>query len=134
MGCLVKIRFGEGETGWAEQLPGDRYRIDNIPLEDDLNVDDVVRCRRNEQGELEVSEVLERKYPRKVAVRYERVEQYRALRDKVREAGGQIEGMVGPRDGRPGFALVAHGHNFDALEAAREVGIENPEWGDGDED
>jgi hypothetical protein len=45
----------------------------------------------------------------------------------VQEAGAKIESMIGPHGGRPGLALVAHDYDFDPVEAAREVGIENPE-------
>lgn len=32
MGEMVRIRYAKGETGWAEDLGGGQYRIDNIPL------------------------------------------------------------------------------------------------------
>ena len=127
MGEMVKIRYARGETGWAEDLGNGQYRIDNIPLTDRLNIDDLVRCRVNDDGELVVSRRLKRRYPEKTAVRYERAEQYRLLRQKVLAAGAKIEGMLGPQGGRPGIALVAHGSDFDPVAAAREVGIENPE-------
>jgi hypothetical protein len=127
MGEMVKIRYARGETGWAEDLGDGQYRIDNIPLTDRLNIDDLVRCRVNDDGELVVSRRLQRRYPEKTAVRYERAEQYRLLRQKVLAAGAKIEGMLGPQGGRPGIALVAHGYDFDPVQAAREVGIENPE-------
>jgi hypothetical protein len=81
---------------------GGQYRIDTIPLTDRLNIDDLVRCRLNDEGELVVSRRLKRRYPEKTAVRYERAEQYRLLRRKVPAAGGQIEGMLGPQGDRPG--------------------------------
>src|SRR5215471_11049731 len=123
MGEMVKIRYARGETGWAEDLGNGQYRIDNIPLTDRLNIDDLVRCRVNDDGELVVSRRLKRRYPEKTAVRYERAEQYRSLRQKVLAAGAKIEGMLGPQGGRPGIALVAHGSDFDPVAAAREVGI-----------
>jgi hypothetical protein len=131
MGEMVKIRYAKGETGWAEDLGGGKYRIDNIPLTDRLNIDDLVRCRCNDDGELVVSRRLKRPYPEKTAVRYERADQYRLLRQKVLAAGAKIEGMVGPQGGRPGIALVAHGYDFDPVAAAREVDIENPEEPEG---
>jgi hypothetical protein len=127
MGKMVKIRYAKGETGWAEEMGGGKYRIDNIPLTDRLNIDDLVRCRLNNDGELVVSHRLRRHYQEKTAIRYEREEQYHLLREKVLEAGAKIEGMIGPEDGRPGIALVAHDYEFDPMEAAREVGIEDPE-------
>jgi hypothetical protein len=127
MGEIVKIRYAKRETGWAEDLGGGKYRIDNIPLTDRLNIDDLVRCRLNGDGELVVSRRLKRRYPEKTAVRFERAEQYRLLRQKVLAAGAKIEGMIGPQGGKPGLAVVAHGYNFDPVAAAREVGIESPE-------
>jgi hypothetical protein len=85
-----------------------------------------VRCRLNDDGEVVVSRRLKRRYPEKTAVRYQRAEQYRLLRQKVLAAGAKIEGMIGPQGGKPGIALVAHGPDFDPVVAAREVGIENP--------
>jgi hypothetical protein len=124
---LVKIRYTKGETGWAEHLGGNRFRLDNIPLAGRLNFDDVVLCRRNDDGELQVRKVLRRRYPCKTAFRYDTVEQYHAVRRRAKEAGAQTESFFGPHDGEPGFALCAHNHDFDPLEAAREAGVENPE-------
>lgn len=127
MGKMVKIRFAKDETGWAEDMGNGTYRIDNIPLTERLNIDDIVRCRLNDDGWLVVRRRLKRRYPEKTTVRYERAEQYRLLQRKVQGAGARIEGMIGPGSGRRGFALVAHDYDFDPMEAAREVGIEDPE-------
>jgi hypothetical protein len=126
-GRTVKIRYADNEMGWAEHLRGSQYRIDNVPLTNRLNIDDVVRCRLNDHGELVVSRRLKRRYPEKTVVCYERVGQYRLLRQKVLAAEGKIEGLVGPECGTPAIALVAHDDDFDPLAAAREVGIEDPE-------
>jgi hypothetical protein len=127
MGSMVRIRYAKGETGWAEEMGDGKYRIDNIPLTDRLNIDDLVRCRFNDDGELVVSRRLKRRYPEKTAIRYERAKQYRLLQQKVLKAGCKMEGMIGPERGKPGLAIVAHGYDFDPVEVAREVGIENPE-------
>jgi hypothetical protein len=92
MGEMVKIRYAEGETGWAEELTNGTYCIDNIPLSDRLNIDDIVRCRLNDDGELVVSRRLKGRYPEKTTIRYERVEQYRLLRQKVLAAGPRSRG------------------------------------------
>lgn len=127
MGDLVEVRFGKSETGWAEELGDGKYRIDNIPLTVPLNLDDLVRCRLNNDGELVVSRRLKRRYPEKTVIRYECEEQYWLLREKVLAADAKIEGMFGPHDDKPGVALVAHVCDFDPLQAAREVGIEKPD-------
>ena len=69
MGEMVKIRYAKGEKGWAEELGDGKYRIDNIPLTDRLNIDDLVRCRLNDDGELVVSRRLKRRYPEKTLIR-----------------------------------------------------------------
>jgi hypothetical protein len=74
MGEVVKIRYAKGETGWAEAMGDGTYRIDNIPLTDRLNIDDLVRCRLNDEGELIVSRRLKRRYPEKTAIRYTRAD------------------------------------------------------------
>src|SRR5438309_11772900 len=77
VGKMVKIRYARGETGWAEEMGNGTYRIDNVPLTDRLNIDDLVRCRRNEAGELVVRGRVKRRYPEKTAIRYEKEGQYR---------------------------------------------------------
>ncbi len=126
----VRIRFDKGETGWAEVLGDGKYRIDNVPLANDLNIDDVVTCEKGEDGFLSVVDVLERKYPLKTAVKYEKEEQYHQLREKVKAAGCKIEGMIGPRGTEdPGICIVAHDENFDLKRIVlEEVGIKTPQW------
>src|SRR5262249_6277745 len=106
MGGMVKSRYARGATGWAEDRGGGQYRIDNIPLTDRLNIAALVRRRLNDEGAVVVSRRLKRRYPEKPAVRSERAEQYRLLRQKVLAGGGKIAGMVGPQGDRPGIALV----------------------------
>lgn len=125
MGNLVKIRYSEFETGWAEEMGNGKYLIANIPLTKGLNVDDLVRCRQNDDGELVVSRSLKRRYHEKTLIPYEREEQFQPLCEKVQAAGAEIEGMFGPHDGKPGCAIVAHERHFDPWQVAREVGIEN---------
>ncbi len=38
----VKMRFDKGETGWAEDLGDNRYRVSNVPLSDGLHFGDIV--------------------------------------------------------------------------------------------
>ena len=124
---LVKIRYNKDETGWAEHLGGNRYRLDNIPLARRLNIDDVVLCRRNDEGQLQVRKLVRRRYRCKTAFRYDTVEQYHAVRRRAQEAGAQTESFFGPGHGERGLALCAHNVNFDPLQAAREAGVENPD-------
>jgi hypothetical protein len=127
---LVKIRYNKDETGWAEHLGGNRYRLDNIPLARRLNIDDVVLCRLNDEGQLQVRKLVRRRYPCKTGFRYDTIQQYHAVRKRAKEAGAQTESYFGPADGEQGFAICAHGHDFNPLEAAREAGVENPELGE----
>src|SRR5262245_52908782 len=118
---LVKIWYTKRETGWAEHLGGNRFRLDNIPLATRLNIDDVVLCRENEDGMLRVRKVLRHRYPCKTAFRYDRPEQYQAVRDQARTAGAKTESFFAPSDDRPGLAVCAHDYDFDPLEAARQA-------------
>ncbi len=112
-----------------------KYRIDNIPLAEDLNIDDVVLCEEGSDGWLEVVDVLDRKFPLKTAIKYEEKEQYGALRERVKAAGFKIEGMIGPSGDKPGFCVVAHDESLDLKKIVEEIGIKTPQWtGEGDEE
>src|SRR6266545_565023 len=124
---LVKIRYTKRETGWAEHLGGRKYRLDNIPLASRLNIDDVVLCRLNDDGELQVRKVLKHRYPCKTLFRYDEAEQYHAVRERAREVGAKTEHFIGPSDDKPGLAVCAHDYDFDPLEAARDAGVNNPD-------
>lgn len=119
----VRVRFCEGETGWAEDVGESKYRINNIPLADDLNIDDIVYCDKGSDGFLEILDVVERKYLYKTLVRYKNVADFAAICDKMKAAGFKVEGMIGPNNGRRGLCLVAHDASVD-FDCLKELDIE----------
>lgn len=131
MGDKVKIRFAPHETGWAEYLGGNQYKICNIPLDGFLNIDDVVICQKNpETGWLEITNLIESHYTSKSIIKYEKVEQYHALRRKIESLGGKTEGGVAPGENKPGICLVAHMEDMDLCAIMEEVGIQTPQFND----
>jgi hypothetical protein len=128
MSKSVRIRFSPGETGWAEHIEGNKYRINNIPLADDLNIDDIVICNNNLTDFLEICGVLERRYHLKSPIQYERREQYKLIFSKAEEMGCKVEGMTAPRDGEPGICLIAHNDTDNIQKIIDECGIETPQY------
>lgn len=127
-GRTVKIWYANDETGWAEHLGGNRYRLNNVPLAPGLNIGDVVLCRPNRFGMPQVRKRVRRRYRYRTAFRYDTAEQYWAVHERALEAGAWIENLVGPAGGKRGLAQCAHGDDFDPLQAAEEVGVENPNF------
>jgi hypothetical protein len=123
----VKIFYCNFETGWATRLENDRYLISNIPLVEDLNVDDVVYCELGNDGFLHVVDMIERKFPFKTTVKYEAKEQFNELFDKVKNAGFKAEGMIGPKEDQPGLCIIAHDNNLDIAKLIEEIGIKTPQ-------
>lgn len=121
----VKIQFAPDETGWAESLGDSKYRINNIPLAEDLNIDDVVYAEQGESNCLEVIDILERKFHFKTLVRYPTVDHYKAMRERLNEKNCKMEGMVGPHEGRPGMCFIAHDKDVDLESVFAEVGVDN---------
>lgn len=104
----VKLLFGPGETGWGTELEpansdtGAMVRIDNVPMSDDLNIDDVVEMGVMPRNH--VKRVVSRVFPKKTAIRYPKP--YEENFDKIWKAylaaGCKVEGFT------PGLAVVAH--------------------------
>jgi len=124
----VRIRYDKGETGWAKALGNGRFMIANIPLANDLNIDDVVTLEDGNDGFLKVTDVLERRYPYKTVIKYEETSQYREICDKALEAGCKAEGLVGPSAGKPGICVVAHDDNINLKQIVEEIGIKTPQY------
>lgn len=120
----VKLLFGPGESGWGTELKpansdsGAMVRIDNVPLGDDLNIDDVVETVVK-AGRLHVARVISRVFPKKTAIRYPKPhkENFDRIFKAYLAAGCKTEGMM------PGLAVVAHGDQ-DVIAVAAEVGVE----------
>ncbi len=106
----VSIHFALHETGWAEPLDDGTYRIDNIPLVDHLNIDDVVTVTPGDPkccARPIVDQVLRSVYPVKVGIAYRPDakggydKNYRLLRSAMADIDAKLEGYAG------GFAAVA---------------------------
>lgn len=102
----IKVRFGVGETGWAEEREGG-IRLNNLPLEPDLVIDDLVELGPPDGCTCcsTIQKVIERKWPLKSAIHYspETRKSWVAVCDAVRESGfGWTEGWVA------GIGGVAH--------------------------
>jgi hypothetical protein len=103
----VKIRYHQGEAGWA--LPRAElgtFTIDNLPFDGGLvNFKDVVRCRvSKDKGLLDfVDRVEERVYHAWTAVKYapETKARYTALRTTLEAKSCAVEGSF------PGMLVVA---------------------------
>ena len=114
----VSVHYAEHETGWVEPLGDGTFRVCNIPLADNLNIDDVVTLK---PGNPEccprpvIDQVLKEVYAHKVAVEYPgdppevAKDAYKALWQAVDDIGGKCEGFSS------GYAGVAV-HDLDALE------------------
>jgi hypothetical protein len=123
MGEMIRIRYAEGETGWARDLGEGRYQIANVPLCGGLNIDDVVTTRLGDDGMLAVSAIVERPMDHKRGFRYATEEGFRAIATLGHARGCKIEGMVGPRGDEPGLAQIAYPAEVDPEALAKEAGV-----------
>lgn len=116
----IKLRFGDGETGWGERLSNGTARIMNIPMEQRLNWGDVVKLETDERGWPKAGEIISKQYKNKSAVRYPEPykENWQKLATALRAAGAMTEGLVG------GIGAVAHGAEHDIIAIAKSVGID----------
>lgn len=62
----IRVRYSEGESGWAKDVGGGRVVIANTPIEERLHFMDVVEIDENKR----CGAVVWRAYEHKVAIRY----------------------------------------------------------------
>lgn len=130
---FIKVRFEEGETGWAEDLGGGLARIANIPFSGDHNIDDIVKLEPAGEGWLRVKEVVSRRYPVRETIWYEQMGQYYLMQSIMALLQGRVEGGITPTEDtkkkgarvRPGFMMVACTKHVDPVLLAEAVGIPN---------
>jgi hypothetical protein len=115
----VRVRFDEGETGWGREVEPGRVLIDNIPISDRLNIDDLVEVDPKETGFLNIIRVLERAFPGKTAIRYSEPykETYGKLYKAWHDAGMKCEGPF------EGLVIVAHQAGQDPVKVALDAGV-----------
>jgi hypothetical protein len=116
---MLKIVYEEGETGWADDLGDNRARIANLPIADDLNIDDVVSLKRVD-GRLYVDKVVSRTFAKKTALEYDEPhhETYAKIWSALKQAGMKIEGLM------EGHCLVAHRLDQDPVAVCKTAGVE----------
>lgn len=120
---MVRIRYGEGETGWAEKLKDGKYRIANVPLVDGLNIDDVVTCKRDD-GMDAVNKVVKNLLPRKAVIWYDKPAEFDVVTKILEAMGCKCEGWCGPGPGKGrGMVSVAAPKLVDPKAVAEMLGI-----------
>lgn len=118
---MIRIRFADDETGWAEKLEGRRARIANVPYVNGLNIDDVVELHPGPPGDFPIAgDVLINEFPGKTALNYPppHNENFKMVVEALHAKGCKVEGVVA------GLCIVAHKEDIDPLRAARETGVE----------
>lgn len=136
MGKTFTIRCHKNslETVQAERLPGQRARIVGIPEAGKLNYGDIVAIiEPRSEGRLPIAgEVLERPFPEKIAIKYDRPSDRLAI---VRELAAQgkdwpLDDSVPPQGDRPGFLLVSYpqGGDIETVLAKAKEGAPNAHW------
>ena len=134
----IKIRYCEGEYGWAEPLGGRLARIVNQPILafDELWRGDIVRIQKATddcQVCPVIAEVVETRYPCRSYLDYQDESQLNLLRLILAPLGATAMILTEPEEGDDGVLIVAHGEGIDAALLAEGVGI--PQCGDeGDDD
>jgi len=130
----TKVRYGEGETGWAKIIEGSEEEgnlivaIANTPLEPRLRFQDIVTVGYNRQ----VGEVLWRAYAKKTAVEYPAPDKetakknYAAIFNACKAAKLSCEGYVA------GTCGVCHHEDTDLAEVLSDIeGIKlRTDWDD----
>jgi hypothetical protein len=118
---MIRIRFADDETGWAERLEGNRARIANVPYVHGLNIDDVVELHPGSPGDLPIAgDVLINEFPCKTALDYPAPhnENFKRIAAALHAKGCKVEGVVA------GLCIVAHKNDVHPLRAAREAGVD----------
>jgi hypothetical protein len=118
---MVRIRYGKQETGWAEKLKDGKYRIANVPLEDGLNIDDVVTCKKDD-GMDAVDKVVKCVLPRKAVIWYDKIPEFEIVTKVLKAMGCKCEGWCAPGKGR-GMVSVAAPELVDPKAVAEMLGI-----------
>jgi hypothetical protein len=120
----IKIRFGEGETGWALPITESIAKIDNIPTVNGLNIGDIVELEYEGDGLPVVGHVLYNQFSAKVAIYYQETHQFHTLTLLLRALNCQTEGWLGPKSDAPGIMIVAyHPERVDPVKLAEAVMI-----------
>ena len=117
-GEMFRLRYGEGETGWAKWLGDGKARIANLPISGLLNIDDVVEVVEREDR-LEIARVVSSVFACRTTVAYpEPFERnYWTLRGALEALDCKVEGMV------EGLAVVAHQESVNPVAVLKKLGL-----------
>lgn len=107
-GSFIKIRYDEGETGWAQDLGGGIARICNNPLTPDIRNGDIVTTKMGDDGWKTWNEIVERKYSQYAILRYKDTKYYYILSGACSVKGWSLEGGIAPRNDNEGFATIQY--------------------------
>ena len=107
----VKVRFSKNETGWVSESEGG-YVINNVPLTNGLNIDDVVELEEGKRDYPIVGKIKKMNYLSKTAIEYQEIIDYKQIKVEIEKIGGKMEGFFAPsvnKDGKytKGLAMVA---------------------------
>jgi hypothetical protein len=121
---LVRIKFCERESGWAEKLPKGRYRLKNIPVFDaaGLCIDDIVTVKPFDNW-LMVDKVVKKVFAGKTVVYYDEEYQFHQIVGALKYLGCKCEGMCGAKDGRPGFLVTVYPKGVNPVKVAEKLGV-----------
>lgn len=128
---LIRIFLSDGESGWAEVISKNppRFKIANIPYDGRFNIDDVVTLRRYRGYTFIADRLIERKYPVRTVIWYQKSDQFKPIIKALEKRGAKGEGVVGPEEGRSGAIMVAALSEDDAPEIIDEMDLKQPkEW------
>lgn len=116
---MIRLLYGEGESGWAEDLGDGTAKIANVPFGGDLNLHDIVKIVVKD-GRKTAGEVISRAFPNRTAFKYAEPHEanYAKLHDACVAAGWHLEGAV------PGFAVCAHPADTNFADLAKLAGVE----------
>jgi hypothetical protein len=121
---LVRIKFSERESGWAERLPKGRYRLANIPVFDDIGlcIDDVVTVKPFD-GWLLVDKVVKKVFAGKAILYYDEEYQFHQIVGALKYLGCKCEGMCSAKDGSPGFLVAVYPKGVSPVKVAEKLGV-----------
>lgn len=121
---LVKIKFCETESGWAERLPNGRYRLANIPIFDTIGLclDDIVTVKPYDNW-LMVDKVVKKAFAGKAIIYYDEEYQFHQIIGALKYLGCKCEGMSSAKDGRPGFLVAVYPKDVSPKKVAEKLGV-----------
>jgi hypothetical protein len=117
---MVRVYYADDESGWAEDLGNARYRIDNVPMVEWLNIDDVVTLGPvGDLGLRPVERIVSAPLPGKIMIEYGEpfTDNWRKLAGAFNNAGCKAEGL------KPGLGVVAFSQDVDIYAIVESTGV-----------